>query len=282
MADPLFAATIGPKGQRLTQRVTCATCATYATHLRHTPDEPHTANAKIFPHPKPVASSISRRHFWQHTLHLRCTVHRICICTGAATMAASAKSRAALFQLSQIRTLPIRCELHQDQVLEASGQPRFSASIAFGSQHAHSGAAWFESGPQAEEASGHGSKRGTPRSDANQLIPPFASARQAAAGALLAQLHTMPRAAIHENADTALRTAMQLRHYEAVRAALGLEVVAPPVRAVLAQPPTPSSPRPSSCPSATLPSPPLPFSPPLLSSPSLPPFSPPLLSSPSL
>ena len=182
-------------------------------------------------------------------------------------MAASAKSRAALFQLSQIRTLPIRCELHQDQVLEASGQPRFSASIAFGSQHAHSGAAWFESGPQAEEASGHGSKRGTPRSDANQLIPPFASARQAAAGALLAQLHTMPRAAIHENADTALRTAMQLRHYEAVRAALGLEVVAPPVRAVLAQPPTPSSPRPSSCPSATLPSPPL------LSSPSLLPFS---------
>ena len=52
-------------------------------------------------------------------------------------MAASAKSRAALFQLSQIRTLPIRCELHQDQVLEASGQPRFSTSIAFGSQHAH-------------------------------------------------------------------------------------------------------------------------------------------------
>ena len=77
-------------------------------------------------------------------------------------MAASAKSRAALFQLSQIRALPIRCELHQDQGLEASGQPRFSASIAFGSQHAHSGAAWFESGPQAEEASGHGSKRGTP------------------------------------------------------------------------------------------------------------------------
>lgn len=98
-----------------------------------------------------------------HTLHLQSrSVHRIYIRAGATAMAASAKSRAALFQLSQIRALPIRCELHQDQALEASGRPRFSASIAFGSQHAHSGAAWFESGPQAEEASGHGSKRGTP------------------------------------------------------------------------------------------------------------------------
>ena len=78
--------------------------------------------------------------------------------------AASAKSRAALFQLLQIRSLPIRCELHQDQEPQASGQSaRFSASIAFGSQHAHSGTAWFECGPQAEEARGHSSKGGTPR-----------------------------------------------------------------------------------------------------------------------
>jgi hypothetical protein len=70
---------------------------------------------------------------------------------------------------------------------------------------------------------------------------------------------------MHESTDAALRTAMQLRHFEAVRAALGLEVVAPPVRAVLAQPPTPSSvpppsypplppaPRPVPCPPPSLP-----------------------------
>ena len=113
-------------------------------------------------------------------------------------MSAGAKSRAALFQLSQIRDLKIQCDLHQDETLDASGQPRFSASIAFGSQHAHSGAVWFESGPQAEEA---------------------------AAGALLAQLHTMPHSELNDNADSALRTAMDLRNYEAVRSALALEVV---------------------------------------------------------
>ena len=163
-------------------------------------------------------------------------------------MAASSKSRAALFQLSQIRSLPIRCELHQEQMPHASGQPRFSASIAFGSQHAHSGTAWFESGPQAEEASGRGSKRARPCAGPGWLIPPFAPAPQAAASALLAQLHAMPRATIHENADTALRTAVQLRHYEAVRSALGLDVVAAPVikgrygaAGLLWRPPTPFS-----------------------------------------
>ena len=106
-----------------------------------------------------------------------------------------AKARAELYEVSQIRGLAIRCQIHQEG---PDSNPRYCAAVAFGSRTAHSGTTWYDSRAQAEEA---------------------------AAAELLTQIKATPRTQLHDDADRALRTAIQLSDPAGVQAALQVDAV---------------------------------------------------------